>query len=75
MCIALNKPLSTLNHYARITLGKKYLCLLEEAFITISESSEITKFWVTIAANFRALTQCMNVNYVAGHERARIFCF
>jgi hypothetical protein len=37
--------------------------------------TKITLFRVTIATNCRALTRCMNVNYIVGHEQARSLLF
>jgi hypothetical protein len=35
-----------------------------------SESSEITQFWATTVIKHWALTYCMNINCVIGHEQA-----
>jgi hypothetical protein len=36
---------------------------------------DIKQFRVTIATHCRALTLCMNVCYIVGHERARNLLF
>jgi hypothetical protein len=47
----------------------KYLSLLcEKKIVSVRFIFIIVSFQVTIPTNFRALTSCMNVNYVVGHE-------
>jgi hypothetical protein len=39
----------------------------------VSENSQIMQVWVIVATNCLALTRCMKVSYVEGHEQGRFF--
>jgi hypothetical protein len=45
-------------------------CLCIKYVAAATEISESTQFRITVVANCRALTRCMNLRHVVGHERA-----
>jgi hypothetical protein len=55
--------------------GNFTFTVLQCVYVTVNQSSEITKFRVTLVTNCRALTRSMNVSYVVSHERVSIFLF
>jgi hypothetical protein len=46
---------------------------IQKGFVSKKYIVLVTQFQAIKATNFRALTDCINVSYVAGHERASGF--